>query len=136
MPFSQIQYVTIVEATAASITGVTIDGATEAITITADVSMSDLYDYTQWWSMPSRNLDSDVPITTTDSIAYTCGYALTINTGQTLSGTGTLTLGSKTLTMSGTAQSAIDITRRAGRMSGHGSQSAGCSPGRGCNSTM
>ena len=76
--------------------------------------MSDLYDYTQWWSMQRDNFDYDVPITTTDSIAYTCGYALTINTGQTLSGTGTLTLGSKTLTMSGTAQSDIDITIASG----------------------
>lgn len=114
-PFSQVLYTTIVDATASAITGISVDGATNTVTITGDNTYQDIHQYLQWWGAQVANMGYEIPSTTTDNVNYSSLYDFTVNTGVTISGTGTLTLtGGAILTMTGTAQSGINITHTSG----------------------
>ena len=114
-PFSQVLYKVIVDATAAAITGITVNGGTNTITLTANNSISDVYDYLQWWAAQVANMEYAIPLVTSDLSNFASTYNIVINTGVTLSGAGQITIsGGATLTMTGTAQSALNITHTNG----------------------
>lgn len=87
-------FVTLSEANAGALTGVSVDGANKTITVSGTRTLSELYDYTQYWSVQSGNMIYDEPITTVD------GTTLTLASGWSLGVTGSLT--STTKNISGT----------------------------------
>jgi hypothetical protein len=58
------------EATAGAYTGITVNGSTETITITSDHTLQEIYDYCQWWSTQSANVQYDVPLTSADGNTF------------------------------------------------------------------
>lgn len=97
------------ESTAAAYTGITIDGAAKTIIMTANHTMQELYDYSQWWACQSANMQHAEPIATADGSSYASTYSLTID-GCALSGSGRLNLGGNTLTLSSGGSSSVTIT--------------------------
>jgi hypothetical protein len=86
------------EATAAAYTGMAVTGATSAIAISADQTFQSLYDYTQAWSC--LNLAYAVPVTgvgAAGNIALTAIGNVTISDGYVLNGSGSISMGSNTL---------------------------------------
>lgn len=112
VPVSQILYKTIVDATASTITGISVNGATNTITITSNVTMSDLYDYTQWWAAQIANMDYEIPIVSTDLINYSSTYNLALGSNN-ITGTGAINLGTGTFTRT-TGTSTVPITYSSG----------------------
>jgi hypothetical protein len=86
------------EATAGAYTGITVNGSTETITISADHTMQEIYDYVQWWSAQSTNVQYVVPMGSADGNTFIIAedWRLICNGGSITSGTG------KTLAFSGT----------------------------------
>jgi hypothetical protein len=86
------------EATAGAYTGITVNGSTETITITSDHTLQEIYDYCQWWSVQSGNVQYDVPLTSVDgnTFALPTNWSMILNGGSITSGTG------KTLVFGGT----------------------------------
>ena len=112
-PFSQVLYKTVVDATAAAITGVLWDGTNVHITETK--SISDIYDSLQYQAAQVANMGYAMPIVSTDQVNFTSPCNWTIDTGKSITGSGALTLtGGATLTMTGTAASALNITHTSG----------------------
>ena len=103
------------EAAASAITGITIDHAASTITITANTTIRDLYDYIHYNINQSTNPLYATPMTSADGVNFSSPYSVTVNTGVALSGTFALTLsGGATLTMNGTATSSGNITHTTG----------------------
>jgi hypothetical protein len=88
------------EATAAAYTGMTVTwGATSSVALTASKTFQQLYDYTQ--AQACLNVGYALPLTGTGiagSPALSALGAVTINTGYTLNGSGSLSMGANTLT--------------------------------------
>jgi hypothetical protein len=86
------------EATAGAYTGITVNGSTETITITSDHTLQEIYDYCQWWSTQSANVQYDVPLTSADGNTFILAnnWDMILNGGSITSGTG------KTLRFAGT----------------------------------
>jgi hypothetical protein len=59
------------EATAGAYTGITIEGTTKTIVISAAHALQEVYDYSQWWASQSANMSYEEPITTTNGTAFT-----------------------------------------------------------------
>ncbi len=113
VPVSQTQYVVVDEGIASAITGITIDGATNTVTLTSDHTIDDIYAYCQWWGMQIANIDYDIPLVTTDGTNYTSTYDLVLNGGD-ITGSGTINLGSATFTRIGSETSTLPITYSSG----------------------
>jgi hypothetical protein len=92
------------ETTAGAYTGITVDGSTETITISADHTMQEIYDYVQWWSAQSTNVQYVVPMESADGNTFIIAedWRLICNGGSITSGTG------KTLAFSGTGYLQLD----------------------------
>jgi hypothetical protein len=92
------------EATAGAYTGITVDGSTETITISADHTMQEIYDYVQWWSAQSTNVQYVVPMGSADGNTFIIAedWRLICNGGSITSGIG------KTLAFSGTGYLQLD----------------------------
>jgi hypothetical protein len=92
------------EATAGAYTGITVNGSTETITISADHTMQEIYDYVQWWSAQSTNVQYVVPMESADGNTFIIAedWRLICNGGSITSGTG------KTLAFSGTGYLQLD----------------------------
>jgi hypothetical protein len=58
------------ESTAGAYTGIAVNGAAQTITVTADHSIQEVYDYIQWWSTQSANMQYVVPITSADGNTF------------------------------------------------------------------
>jgi hypothetical protein len=86
------------EATAGAYTGITINGSTETHT------MQEIYDYVQWWSVQSTNVQYVVPMESADGNTFIIAedWRLICNGGSITSGTG------KTLAFSGTGYLQLD----------------------------
>jgi hypothetical protein len=100
------------EATVGAYTGISINTGTSTITLTSDHSIQEIYDYCKWYLCQTANLGVADFFTTTDGIAFTSTYNLTLNGGD-ITGTGTLNLGSNTLTRT-TETSTVPITYNSG----------------------
>lgn len=112
-PMSQVQYVVVDEVAAAAITGITVNGGANTVTITADHTIDEIYAYLQWWGMQIANMEYNIPLVTTDSINYSSTYNLTLNGGN-ITGTGTLSLGSNTLVVTAGETTSVPITYNSG----------------------
>lgn len=110
VPVSQIQHYAVVDATAAAITGISVNTGTNTVTVSSNRSITELYQYLQWWGAQVANIESDIPLVAggVASTNYISTYNWVVNTGVALTGTGNIDLGSNTLTMSGTASSTFD----------------------------
>lgn len=112
-PISQTQYVVVDDATAQLITGITVNGATNTVTITSNKSIDDIYAYTQWWSTQFDNINYEIPFVTTDGINYSSTYNLTLNGGN-ITGSGAINLGSATFSRTGGETTTLPITYNSG----------------------
>ncbi len=111
---SQQQYVAVDEVAAAAITGVSINGATSTVTISANRSLSEVYAYCQWWAAQTGNMQHEIPLVTTNGLSYASSYNFTVADGVSITGTGDVDLGSKTLIMGAGAASTFDWTYGSG----------------------
>ncbi len=107
LPLAQLQIKSINDVTAAAITGVTVNGATNTVTVTSNISIGDFYDYVQWWAAQTANMDYDIPLVTTDLVNYTSTYDIVLN-GGSITGAGEITT-TGTLTISGSETSTVTI---------------------------
>lgn len=78
-------FVTLSEAEAGALTGISYDGST--ITQTENHTVSEIYQWFQWWASQEENITAPVPFNTEDGINYTCNAHYILN-GCTLSGSG------------------------------------------------
>ena len=114
-PFSQVLYTSIVDATASAIAGVSVNGATNTVTISASNTYQDIHQYLQWWGAQVANMGYAIPSVTSDNVNYSSSYNFIVNTGVSISGSFALTLtGGATLTMNGTASSSGNILHTSG----------------------
>lgn len=101
------------EATAAAYTGITVNHASQLVTVSEAHSIKEVYDYLKALNVSSTaEAAYDQILTTSDGTNYQCAYDLTVD-GVTLSGSGTLDLGSKTFTASnggGTSLTVSDVS--------------------------
>lgn len=88
-PFTSANY-----ATASGYTGISINGGTSTITVSGTRTVQELYDYTQYWAAETANLEYTEPLITSD------GTIFSLNTGWSISVTGSLS--STTKEISGT----------------------------------
>jgi pyruvate-formate lyase-activating enzyme len=68
------------ESTAGAYTGIVVNGAVQTITVTADYSIQQVFDYCNWWAAQSANMQYDMPISTADGINFTlaAGWLITV----------------------------------------------------------
>lgn len=96
------------QATAHAYTGITVNGATNTITIDADHTMQEVYDYCEDWYSLTANMGYNEPFVTTDGQNFTSTYDLVLN-NCALTGTGRISIVVNTVTYIGTATSTLDI---------------------------
>jgi hypothetical protein len=97
-------YVDVDQATAHAYTGIDITGNT--ITISADHTMQEVYDWTQDWAV--LNLAEDEPYSTTDGQTFYSTYDLVLD-GCDLTGTGTISMVANSVTYLNGATSTVTI---------------------------
>jgi hypothetical protein len=85
------------ETTAGAYTGITVNGSTETITVGENHTLQEIYDYCQWWSTQSANVQYDIPMTSVDGT----NFALASGWDFVVSSTYTVTAEGQTLTLSG-----------------------------------
>jgi hypothetical protein len=92
------------ESTAGAYTGIAVNGSTETITISSDHTLQEIYDYIQWWSTQSANIQYVVPMTSADGNTFILAqnWDLICDGGDITSGTG------KSLNFSGTGILQLD----------------------------
>lgn len=112
-PVSQTQYTVISDAVASLITGVSVNGATNTVTITGNNTMQDIHQYLQWWGAQIANMDYEIPSVTTDNINYSSTYNWVLSGGN-ITGTGTINLGPQTFTRMGSETSTLPIIYSSG----------------------
>lgn len=86
--------------TDATVAGISVNGGTSTVSITASKTFALLYQMAQWWAHQQANMIYSVPVTSNGVQGYTAAMNVTVTTGGgfTLSGTGTLSMGGNTLT--------------------------------------
>lgn len=86
--------------TDASVAGITVNGGTNTVSITASKTFGQLYQMAQWWAHQQANMIYPVPVTSNGVQGYASAMNVTVTTGAgvTLNGTGTLSMGANTLT--------------------------------------
>ena len=102
-----------VEATVAAYTGISINHTTGKVTLTANHTDRELYDYCYYNLSQTANLEYSEFFTSTDGVNYNLSYDLEID-GCALSGTGYITMSSNNLTLSNDGMSDIVIEHDAG----------------------
>jgi len=101
------------EATVGAYTGISINHGTQTITLTSNHTIREIYDYCYYNLSQTANLSQAEFFTSTDGINFTSTYNLTLNGGG-ITGTGTINLGSKTLTRAGSESSTLPIVYNSG----------------------
>jgi len=90
-------FITMNEADAYAQTGISYDGST--ITITEDHTLLEIYQYFQAWAVQKGNRHKPVPFNTNDGVNFTVSCDMEID-GCSVSGGGSIDLGSNTMTLS------------------------------------
>lgn len=80
-----------------------IDHAAQTVTISADTTLKRLYDFSQYDLTLDANGDKAEWLTTIDGVNYASAYDIVLNTGVDLTGGGTINMGARTFTRTGTA---------------------------------
>lgn len=101
------------EATALAYTGISINTSTQKLTISSNHTIQEVYDYCQAWLAQSSNIATDEFLTTSNGQAFTLGYDLEIN-NAILSGSGNISMPSKTLTFVGTGSTTLIVVDSTG----------------------
>lgn len=101
------------EATALAYTGITIDPVLQKITLTSDHTMREVYDYTQAWACVSGNMGTAEFLKTSDGASFSCTYDIVVN-NCTLSGSGTISMPTKTFTTIGTGATSLIVVDSTG----------------------
>jgi hypothetical protein len=111
------QFVVASKSTALAYSGITVSFSARTIQITASVTLQQLYDYLEAHKQDSGNMPYASMISTADGLAFALDASLTVDTGQTLSGTAGQRLvlsAGKALTLSGTGNVTIPVAYDAG----------------------
>lgn len=101
------------EATALAYTGISINTGTQKLTISSNHTIQEVYDYCQAWLAQSSNIATNEFLTTSNGQAFTLGYDLEIN-NAILSGSGNISMPSKTLTFVGTGSTTLIVVDSTG----------------------
>lgn len=101
------------EATALAYTGISINTSTQKLTISSNHTIQEVYDYCQAWLAQSSNIATDEFLTPSNGQAFTLGYDLEIN-NAILSGSGNISMPSKTLTFVGTGSTTLIVVDSTG----------------------
>lgn len=108
IPTRTVDPITVLSESAANaITGYSIDDGTDTLTITGTVDVRDLYDAIK--ANRVTNLTTEDFFTTTDGINFASTYDIYCN-GGTITGTGTLNLGSKTFSTASGGGTTLRVT--------------------------
>lgn len=99
--------------TVAAYTGISINHSTQTITISSNHSIEEIYDYCYYNLCLSASITYEEFFTSTDGINFTSAYDLTLN-GGSITGTGTINLGTKTFTRAGSETTTLPITYNSG----------------------
>ena len=100
-------------ATVAAYTGISINHGTQTITLTANHSVQELYDYCQYNLTVGANMAYADFFTSSNGQSFTSSYNLTLNGGN-ITGSGSIDLGAKTFTRTGSETSTLPITYNSG----------------------
>ena len=114
LPVSQVLRVSVNEAAAAALTGISINGPAGTVSVTSSHTLAELYAYCQWWSAQRANIIYTIPLTTVDGSLYSSTYDWTIGAGVAITGTGEMGLGAASLTVDATATSTVPWTYNGG----------------------
>jgi hypothetical protein len=100
-------------ATVGAYTGIAIDTVAKTLTLTADHTSREVYDYVHWYTCQSANITAPEFLTSTDGVNFALTYELILSNAQ-LTGSGAINMPANTLTLVGTGGSALTITHNAG----------------------
>jgi hypothetical protein len=106
VPISQAvnPFVVLSSSSAAALSGISINYGSSLITVSANRTLSELYDFVQSsFALVGNIAQSTIPASTSDGLTRSLNFNLTLTSTNTLSGSGTLAVGNRTLTVS-TAQ--------------------------------
>ncbi|MFA5170435.1 MAG: hypothetical protein WC426_02635 [Sulfuriferula sp.] len=94
-------------------TGISIDTIAQTLTLTADHSMREIYDYVHWYGCQPATITMPEFLTSTDGFNFACTYDLVLSNAQ-LTGAGAINMPANTLTLTGIGGSTLTITHSAG----------------------
>lgn len=101
------------EATALAYTGISINTSTQKLTISSNHTIQEVYDYCQAYLAQSANIAVTEFLTTSNGQSFSLIYDLEIN-NATLTGTGTISMPTKTLTFIGTGSTTLTVVDSVG----------------------
>lgn len=101
------------ESAANALTGLAINFATNTVTVSVSVTLSQLYDWLHAQLVATANLAEPELLTSVDGVNFTCGYNLVID-GGAITGAGALAMPGNVLTALNGGASAVPITHNAG----------------------
>lgn len=103
-------------ATVAAYTGIAINHSTRTITISTSHSLKEIYDYAQYDLSLDANFFTADWLTTLDGSTYTSAYSLVITSSGSITGAGTLDVGSNTITINaGGTYSSVTVLKNSVR---------------------
>jgi hypothetical protein len=100
-------------ATVGAYTGIAIDTVANTLTLTADHTVREVYDYVHWYTCQAANITAPEFLASTDGVNFALTYGLILSNAQ-LTGSGAISMPANTLTLVGTGSSALTITHNAG----------------------
>jgi len=104
-------FVVLSESAAGALTGIAINYGSSLTTVSANRTLSQLYDYARWSISQLSNIDKTNPaIATTDGVIRSLNYNLSLTGTSTITGTGTLAVGSRTLFLGAAQTYSFDAT--------------------------
>jgi hypothetical protein len=103
-------FITLSEANALALSSVmSYNSGTNTLTVTGSASLSNIYDYLKATLSQSANLTAADVISTPDGISYNGSFNLTLDATAEITGTGTLSIGAYTLTITAGATSTAQL---------------------------
>jgi hypothetical protein len=104
-------FVVLSEAAAGALSGIAINYGASLTTVSTNRTLSQLYDYARWSISQLSNIDKTNPaIATTDGVIRSLNYDLSLTGTSTITGTGTLAVGSRTLFLGAAQTYSFDAT--------------------------
>lgn len=101
------------ESTVGAYTGISINHATQKISLTANHTVRELYDYCYYNLCQTSNLGYSEFFTSTDGTNFTCTYDIEVN-NCALSGSGNISMPAKSLTFIGSGSTTMIVTDSTG----------------------
>lgn len=101
------------EVTVGAYTGIAINHATDTVTITANHTVRELYDYIKLNLCQPSNLSEPDFFTSNDGTNFTCTYDIVVN-NATLTGSGQISMAANLFTLSGTGSTTLNVVDSTG----------------------